>query len=107
MRQLVDRACDWYCNWFGTETAFAISLILLFAWTVLIPVLGWAHWNSTAGLFGNTLESTGEWFFEIAILVVARRVDQRQRAQQEHMAQQIEHMERILDHLGVDDRSVR
>lgn len=100
LQLLIDRVCEWYCDRFGTETAFAVSLALFVVWITLIPILGYERWNTGPGLLGNTIESTGEWFFAIATLVLARKINQRQREQQEHMARQIAHMEAILERLG-------
>ena len=83
MKLFIERVCQWYCDHFGTEAAFAISVCGLLVWVALIPLLGWTHWNSTVGLFGNTVESTGEWFFAVATLVTARAITTHQRREQE------------------------
>lgn len=99
MRDVVDRVCQWYVEKFGTEVAFAVSVVLLVAWVGLIPLLGYARWNTGPGLTGNTVESTGEWFFAVATLVVASRVSNRQQAMQQHQCEQadrVEEMERRI-----------
>ncbi|MFJ5532515.1 hypothetical protein [Streptomyces sp. NPDC093261] len=108
----IEAVCNFYVTRFGTPTVFALSLVGLVLWLGLIPVMGFWHWNNTAGLLANSLESTGEWFFAVGTLVIARSIDERQRQQQEAMRHQIEAiatrdryielLERsIAEHLGI------
>lgn len=82
-RRSIEAVCDWYCRVFGSPTAFAVSIIGLIVWMAPIPAMGWARWNSSIGLLGNNIESTGEWFFGVATLVIATTLNKRQRADQD------------------------
>lgn len=82
-RKVIEAVCDWYCKVFGSEAAFAISIVGCILWLIPLFSEGFNRWNSGIGLAGNNVESTGEWFFGVATLVVATRVSNRQRADQE------------------------
>lgn len=82
-RRGIEAICDWYCRIFGSDSAFAVSLVLLVVWVAPIPFMGVTRWNATIGLGGNNVESTGEWFFAVATLVVATKMNRRQAAEQQ------------------------
>lgn len=115
IRRAIEAVCDWYCRVFGSEAAFGISLLLLVAWLLPIPFMGFSRWNGGIGLAGNNVESTGEWFFGVATLVVASRVSRRQSAdqerdraaqtaQQQHNAEQADRIE-ALERAIVDEQA--
>lgn len=103
LKRIIQAACQWYCDHFGTEMAFAISLLVFVVWVGLVPILGWTQWNSTVGLFGNTVESTGEWFFAVATLVLAGRItlhQSRERARTDALLKQIEEQSARIERMG-------
>lgn len=97
---VVYRIADWYARTFGTPTAFAISLVGLAVWVSFIPILGWQRWNAGPGLLGNTFESTGEWFFEVAVLIVGVGVAAKQRVIESHQLTSMDYQTRILEALA-------
>jgi hypothetical protein len=92
----IEAIATWYDNAFGTPTAFAISLIALVGWLSLIPILGFSHWNSGPGLLGNTLESTGEWFFGLAVLIVGVSTAARQKDIESNQLHQMDRQVEML-----------
>lgn len=116
MNQFVQRCADWYCRVFGSPIAFVLSLLAVAAWLALIPFLGFAAWNTGPGLLGNTVESTGEWFFGVGTLLVAGGVAAKQHEHSEALdaAQAardaadrqrdavLERLEAIIRHHGID-----
>lgn len=100
VNRLVTRCADWYCRIFGTPTAFALSVVALAVWTAFIPILGWAHWNSGPGLFGNTFESTGEWFFGLGTLLVAGAVSRKQWEHEEKLDESLAHVEQVASQMS-------
>lgn len=95
MNRFVTRCADWYCRIFGTPTAFALSVFALAVWSAFIPILGWARWNSGPGLFGNTFESTGEWFFGLGTLLVAGAVSRKQGSHEEKLDESLARVEHV------------
>jgi len=75
VRRFIEWLSTEFVDWFGTPVMFAVWTALFAVWLLPLGLEGWARWNATWGLFGNTTESTVELFLEIAILIVARRVD--------------------------------
>jgi len=92
---LVGWLCQRFVDRFGTPTAFTITTIACVAWLLLMIPLGVARWNTSAGLAGNTVESTLELFLEIAILFVAARTDRRTAEQRVREMDQIDRIERL------------
>lgn len=93
--RVIERICDWYVERFGTPTVFALSVVGLLFWLSLIPAMGFWHWNNTAGLLVNSLESTGEWFFAVGTLVIARRIDGKSQVQQQATQEAIARIEAL------------
>jgi hypothetical protein len=89
-----------YDSAFATPTAFAFSLAALIIWLVLIPFLGFSKWNSGPGLLGNTLESTGEWFFGLAVLIVGVSTATRQQQIESNQLHQMDHIKDLQEQLG-------
>ena len=92
----IEAIASWYNNAFGTPTAFAISLVALAGWVALIPILGFSKWNSGPGLLGNTTESTGEWFFGLAVLIVGVTSAARQKDIESNQHHQMDSMVEML-----------
>lgn len=95
VRACIERFAIWFAESFGTTTSFAVWFLLMVAWLSIIPIVGLGQWNSTWGLGGNTTESTVELFLAVATLIRANRIDH-------HTAQQMNHIEALLEHLGVE-----
>lgn len=99
-------------NAFSTPAAFAISCVACALWVMLIPVEGFDRWDLTAGLVGNDFESTIEFFFGIATLIVAVAVAKKQHAQESVAHTQTDAQAETLERLAaqsahiseVDDR---
>lgn len=110
LRKAIEAVCDWYCRVFGSEAAFAISLVACLGWLIPLFSMGFTRWNSSIGLAGNNIESTGEWFFGVATLVVATRVSNRQRADQERdraaQAAQQQHNQEQSDRIEALERAI-
>jgi hypothetical protein len=92
----IEAIATWYDNAFGTPTAFAISLVALAGWLALIPILGFSHWNTGPGLLGNTIESTGEWFFGLAVLIVGVSTAARQKDIESNQLHQMDRQTEML-----------
>jgi hypothetical protein len=110
-RKVIEAVCDWYCRVFGSEAAFAVSIAVGVLWLLPLFSMGFTRWNSGIGLAGNNVESTGEWFFGVATLVVASRVSSRQSADQERdraaQAAQQQHNEEQSDRIEALEKAIR
>lgn len=95
----IEKIAAWYTRWFGTPAAFAASLLALAVWVSFVPVLGPARWNAGPGLLGNTIESTGEWFFEVAILITGVTTAVRQREIESNQLHQMDRIEALEERL--------
>lgn len=99
---MFDRFARAFTRWFGSAGMFTAVTLVIILWIVPIAWLGAGGWNATAGLAGNTIESTFELLLAIAIQYTAVRVEH---AQQRHM-EAIERLERtIAERLGVKEGS--
>lgn len=93
-------------NKLGTPTAFALSLAACVLWIALIPIEGFGKWDLTAGLVGNDIESTVEWFFGIAVLIVGVSVAAKQEQQESIQHHQTDQMAKTLDLLAAQSAHI-